>query len=36
MATRMRIMWKKFKKWLKYHPEKHYLGGKLGEKTINN
>jgi len=27
VATRIRNIWHKFRKWLKYHPEKHYLRG---------
>jgi len=37
MTARMRNIWKKFKKWLQYHPEKNYLqGGKSSEKIIDN
>jgi len=27
MATRIRNIWYKFKKWLQYHPEKNYFRG---------
>jgi hypothetical protein len=27
MATKIRNIWYKFKKWLQYHPEKNYFRG---------
>jgi len=27
MSTRIRNIWSKIKKWLQYHPEKHYFRG---------
>jgi len=27
MVKKIRKLWKKFKKWLQYHPEKNYFRG---------